>query len=208
MPRHLSDAGDFDMVEIGRLIEHPRNVNQGDYGAIESSMKANGFFGALVVQRSTRFILAGNHRYKVAKGLGYDRLPVMWVDVDDEAALRILLADNRTSRLGTDNEAALAELLSELAQETDEGLEGTGYDGDFLDDLINRLAGLDSPPGAPEPDEESPKRKQLGVFVLCSDEDEQEHVSAKITDIGWNSQRITVDESILSAKPPRARRRS
>ena len=71
---------------------------------------------------------------------GIDEVPVCWVDVDDETALRLLLADNRTTRLGRDDENVLAELLAELAN-SEAGLVGTGYDGDFLDELISDLAG-------------------------------------------------------------------
>jgi len=139
MPKLLNE--EYELVALNRLRPHERNVNQGDYGAIQESVQANGFFGALVVQRSTGKILAGNHRYEVAKQEGFDALPVTWVDVDDETALRILLADNRTARLGSDNEAGLAELLAELAA-TDKGLAGTGYAPEELDDL---LAGLNNP---------------------------------------------------------------
>jgi len=72
--------------------------------------------------------------------------------VDDEAALRILLADNRTARLGSDNEAALAELLTELAG-TERGLAGTGFDGDDLDTLLNDLAGQAGTELLTDPDE-------------------------------------------------------
>ena len=51
-----------------------------------------------------------------------------------------MLVDNRTTRLGNDNPAALAELLAELAA-TDKGLIGTAFSGDDLDLLIADLAG-------------------------------------------------------------------
>lgn len=97
MPKYLNSADDFEMVPITRLKPHTKNVNQGDFGAIEESIQENGFFGALVVNRQGAEILVGNHRYHVAKQLGYSELPVTWVDVDPETALRILLADNRTA---------------------------------------------------------------------------------------------------------------
>jgi len=137
MPRTINDGAED--VPLNLLKQHPRNVNQGDFGAIAESVEANGFFGRLVVNRRTKHILAGNHRYLVAKQQGFETVPVEWVDVDPDAELRILLADNRTARLGSDNEAGLAELLAELAA-TDKGLVGTGFDGDDLDRLINNLA--------------------------------------------------------------------
>jgi DNA modification methylase len=129
----------YEEVPLNRLKLHPRNVNQGDYGAISESIEANGFFGAVTANKRTGHILAGNHRYKVAKEQHAATIPVIWVDVDKDAELRILLADNRTARLGQDDENALAALLSELAV-TDIGLSGTGFDCDDLDAIIGRLA--------------------------------------------------------------------
>lgn len=139
-----------EVVSIDSLRPHPRNVNMGDIGAIHSSITANGFYGNVVAQRSTGHILAGSHRWLGARQAGLEEIPVTWVDVDDAAALRIMLADNRTARLGSDDEVALAELLQELAN--DGGLEGTGFDGDDLDQLLDDL-GRDPLPAEDEADE-------------------------------------------------------
>jgi len=152
MPRTINTA--IESVPLAALKPHHRNVNQGDFGAIAESIESNGFFGTLVANRRTGRILVGNHRYHVAKAQGFAEVPVAWVDVSDEEELRILLADNRTARLGSDNEAALAELLSELIA-TDVGLIGTGFDGDDLDRLIADLA--DAAPGAGDGDGEDKK---------------------------------------------------
>jgi DNA modification methylase len=138
MPKTINTS--IEEVLLGALKIHPRNANQGDFGAIQQSVEANGFYGTVVANKRTGYILAGNHRFAVAKSLGFERVPVAWVDVDDEEELRILIADNRTTRLGIDNEAQLAELLSELAA-TPAGLLGTGFDGDDLDRMIADLAG-------------------------------------------------------------------
>lgn len=148
MPEPRIINGPSENVPVARLREHPANPRQGDVGAVSESIEANGFFGALVVQRSTGYVLAGNHRLKAARALGMDTVPVFYVDVDDEAAMRILLADNRTSDLGDYDRAGLAQLLEHL-NSTDAGLAGTGYDGDALDDLLTDL-GLSSPDFAPD----------------------------------------------------------
>jgi ParB-like chromosome segregation protein Spo0J len=135
-------------VPLADLTAHPRNPRQGDVGAVVESIEANGFYGALVVQRSSGNVLAGNHRLAAAVALGIEKLPVLYLDVDDEAALRILLADNRTSDLATYDDRALAALLSELA--TVGGLIGTGYDGDALDELLKDLAETDFTPDDPD----------------------------------------------------------
>jgi len=177
----------FENVPLANLKPHPRNVNQGDFGAIHESIEQNGFFGAVTANRRTGHILAGNHRYKVAQDAHAATIPVIWVDVDEEAELRILLADNRTARLGHDDESALAALLSELAL-SDDGLKGTGFDGDDLDEIIGRMAGgvgggselLTDPDEVPE---NAPTRCKSGDLwqlgrhrLLCGDSTKREDV--------------------------------
>jgi site-specific DNA-methyltransferase (adenine-specific) len=141
----------FEVVQVSTLREHPQNPRQGDVGAVIQSIEANGFYGAVVAQRSTRRVLAGNHRLRAAKQLGSAEIPVVWVDVDDDRAVRILLSDNRTSDLGTYDEAALSALLTGLAETAD--LVGTGYSAEDLDEL---LAGTESPFSEEAPEDDAP----------------------------------------------------
>jgi hypothetical protein len=107
-------------VPLARLVPHPANPRRGDVGAIVASIRANGWRGALVVQRSTCHVLVGNHRLLAAGTLGLPTVPVLWIDCDDATAQRILVADNRASDLAAFDTVALTELLktvtdSELA---------------------------------------------------------------------------------------------
>lgn len=119
---------------INQLKLHPRNPRDGDIGAIAESIQQNGWFGTVVAQTSTGHVLAGNHRVQAAAALDIEKVPVHWVDVDDETGLRILLADNRTSDLATYKNEELAAVLERLAKKGKLG--GTGYDGDDLDALL------------------------------------------------------------------------
>lgn len=121
-------------VDPKSLEVHPDNPRQGDIGAIVTSIENNGWFGTLVAQRSTRQVLAGNHRLQAAIALDMQDVPVYWVDVDDAEAKRILLADNRVSDLATWDDTILVSLLESLAN--DDALLGSGYDGDDLDALL------------------------------------------------------------------------
>ena len=121
-------------VDPKSLVVHPDNPRQGDIGAIVTSIENNGWFGTLVAQRSTRQVLAGNHRLQAAIALDMQDVPVYWVDVDDAEAKRILLADNRVSDLATWDDTILVSLLESLAN--DDALLGSGYDGDDLDALL------------------------------------------------------------------------
>jgi DNA modification methylase len=144
---------DYELVATETLKKHPRNVNRGDLVAIEGSIAENGFYGAIVAQRSTGHILAGNHRFDAAVAAGMANVPVTWVDVDDDRALRILLADNRTTRLGHDDQEALAALLQEILTDTDT-LAGTGFDEAALDALLAEV-GVEQVPAEGLTDEDS-----------------------------------------------------
>lgn len=123
-------------IDIDSIQTHPKNVRQGDIGAISESLKAHGQYRPIVVDERTGQILAGNHTWKAAKALGWSQIQASIIETkDDDEALRILLADNRTTDLASYDDAGLAELLKQLIN-SDEGLEGTLYDGDALDQLI------------------------------------------------------------------------
>jgi len=120
-----SEAANVEQVATGDLIPHPDNPRRGDVKLIAESIEANGWYGTIVAQRSTGHVLAGNHRLLAAQQAGIETVPVYWVDVDDDAARRILLADNRTGDLaGYDNDQ-LAEVLAQAAEFG--GLGGTGW---------------------------------------------------------------------------------
>ena len=127
-------------IDIDTVHPHPRNVRQGDIGAISQSLQAHGQYRPITYQKSTGRILAGNHTWKAAKALGWKNIVASAVICDDEQALKILLADNRSSDLATYDDKELMDLLKELSI-NDPLLEGTLYDGDDLDDLIYKMQG-------------------------------------------------------------------
>ena len=129
---------EYELVPIGSIQPHPRNVNDGDVGAIVQSIRANQFFGACLVQKSTGNILAGKHRWLAARECELEIVPVIWADVDDETALRMVLVDNRSCRLGHDDPLKLSEVLQEIMSNAGT-LEGTGFTGDDLDEIIAEL---------------------------------------------------------------------
>ena len=130
---------EYTIVDIDSVETHPKNVRQGDIGAISESLKAHGQYRPIVVDKRTNRILAGNHTWKAAKTLGWTQINAGFIETkDDDEAIRILLADNRTTDLASYDDAELANLLKDLA-ETDEGLIGTAFDGDALDQLLMDL---------------------------------------------------------------------
>lgn len=118
-------------IDADQIREHPQNPRKGDVEAIKQSMQANGVYRPIIVQKSSGYILAGNHTYRAMRELGETRIPVIFVDVDDDTATRILLADNRTADLGDYNHETLIQLLQDIPD-----LDGTGYDPQDLENLL------------------------------------------------------------------------
>lgn len=136
----------YEMTPLGRLHTHPENPRRGDVDAIRESIQANGFYGAVVAQRSTGYILAGNHRYLAARSAGLTQVPVLWVECDAATAKRIMLADNRTNDLAAYDDPQLLALLESIRQEAqavgdsfDAALLGTGYLPEDFDALVRSL---------------------------------------------------------------------
>lgn len=130
----------IERAHINSVWTHPANPRQGDVGAIALSLRQHGQYRPIVVQRSTGYVLVGNHTLLAARSLGWSHIDAVFLDVDDEEAARILLVDNRTSDLAVYDPGALAAMLTDLAQQTEAGLAGTGFDSDDLDDLLADLA--------------------------------------------------------------------
>jgi hypothetical protein len=119
--------------DLTTLAEHPDNPNEGDDTALSEAMDSVGFYGAIVVQQSTNRILAGHTRRRVLLDSGETRGPVILLDVDDDAALRILLGDNRLAQLAIWNDAKLLATLDKLGGATNPAaLLGTGFTVDMM----------------------------------------------------------------------------
>lgn len=116
-----------DLVNPAELTLYPGNPRHGDVEAIADSIRTNGFYSPLIVQRSTGYVLAGNHRLQAAVELGITAVPVHYIEVTDVEAKRILIADNATSDKGINDDMALARIIAEV-QAAEEDTSGFGLD--------------------------------------------------------------------------------
>jgi ParB-like chromosome segregation protein Spo0J len=164
---------------IDAIKPHPQNPRQGDTGAIHQSIQTNGFYGTVIAQRSTGHILAGNHRWQAAQQAKAKTIPVTWIDVDDDHALRILLADNRTNDLATYNDAALTELLKSIQDDTGT-LAGTGYDEKELDTLLQKLNQTET-----ADDNSDQLISAYQIIVTCTNEQQQVNLLEQFAEQGY-----------------------
>lgn len=130
------DAIDYQRVNVDNLYTFEKNPRRGNIAKIADSLRVRGQYRPIVVNRGTHTgrdmeVLAGNHTLLAARSLGWSHIDCGIVDVDEQTARQIVLADNRLSDLGGYDDETLAELLDSLDDFT-----GTGYSSDDLDALL------------------------------------------------------------------------
>ena len=116
------------------MLVHPRNPRLGAIEAVAASLRRFGQRKPIVVQASTRQVVAGNHLVQAARALGWTEIAANVQDMDDAEATAFMLADNRTADLGSYDDALLAAILAEQAAA--DNLAATGYDDDDVASLV------------------------------------------------------------------------
>jgi ParB-like chromosome segregation protein Spo0J len=138
------DSSEYARVPISELVPWDRNPRaRMDEGSdrLASTIGAVGWGADVLVQKGTRRIIGGHLRVMAAKKLGLEIVPCKLLDVDDERASQIALADNRASEFAEWDQRSLADLLDEMDPARRQSI---GWDEG---DLANLLAEL-----APKPD--------------------------------------------------------
>jgi ParB-like chromosome segregation protein Spo0J len=114
------------------------NARTGDIGAITQSLMTFGQYRPVVARRDGT-VLVGNHTVEAARALKWEKVSVVWLDVDDEEAIRIAIVDNRTTDMAGYNAENLKLLLSEVNDYS-----GTGF---TQEDVSEIYAGGSTKPG-------------------------------------------------------------
>src|SRR3982751_439536 len=192
-------------VPVDKLKLLPGNPRVGDVDAIARSLAAFGQRKPVVANRDGT-VIAGNHTLLAARQLGWDAVAAVWVDDDTTTAHAYALADNRTAELGTYDDAALAAFIGQVRGADAELLAATGWTGDDLQDLLDRLA-PEPIPLATDPDdvpEQAPAITErgdhwmLGTHALvCGDArdagDVAEALDGALADMVWTDPPYGVD---------------
>jgi site-specific DNA-methyltransferase (adenine-specific) len=124
---------------VDKLRLLPGNPRRGNVEAVKRSLAAFGQRKPIVVRRSDRVVIAGNHTLQAAQALGWAEVAVVWVDDDDTTSKAFALADNRTAELGDYDEAALADLIGQVGSVDPELLAASGWDEASVAELVASL---------------------------------------------------------------------
>lgn len=165
-------------VDIDTLNVLPNNPRHGDIESVRKSYQQFGQRKPIVARRADRVVIAGNHQLLAARELGWKDIAVVWVDDDEATAAAFTLADNRTSDLGTYDDALLHALLSQVEAADDAALfAATGFNtfdmAALLESSLNPIAADDGHDDSNEDDEDPGEQVPERSALLA------------LSDLGW-----------------------
>ena len=102
-------------VNVGELTPNSYNPNrqsEHDFELLQRSMQEDGFTQPIIVRKSDHMIVDGEHRWRAGRELGYEEVPVVFVEFTDEQMRISTLRHNRAR--GSEDIALSAEVLRDL----------------------------------------------------------------------------------------------
>ena len=162
-------------VDPSKLVPaeyNPRQISQHQAEALKRSIDRWGFVEPIVANKRTGKIVGGHQRVDAAWARAVAKVPVHWVDIDEDSEKALNIALNKIS--GEWSEDLLGELLLELEQ-NGQDLEDLGFDADELQAIIDAAApepelqgDLDAIPEPPtEPITQPGDLWLLGAYFEC-----------------------------------------
>ena len=125
-------------IDEPQLLEG--NPRVGDIDSVAKSLDKFGQRKPIIVQCSTKQVIAGNHTLQAARRLGWTQIAVLWTDDDEATAKAFALADNRTAELGTYDDDALAAMIADVLDADEALLDAASYTMDDLEALLSETA--------------------------------------------------------------------
>ena len=166
-------------VATSSLVPWDRNPRKNDENVarVAKSIQRFGFASPIIARTADRTIIAGHTRWKAAKSLKMDRVPVRFLDLDPADAHLLALADNRLNERSPWDDAELQRLLGEYGLE-DAAL--AGWSSADLEKMADEL--LDD---VPSTDQSSAAVVGFAVLIECESEEHQLDVIGKVEEMGW-----------------------
>jgi DNA modification methylase len=179
-----TETMEIEMWAVDRLQPYDKNprINDGAVNAVAVSIESYGFRQPIVVD-TEGVIIVGHTRWKAAKKLGLEKVPVHVArDMEPEVVRAYRIADNKTGELADWDFDLLPIELSEL-QSAGYDLELLGFDSNELAKLLDTGVneGLTDPDEIPEPPDAAVTQPgDLWILgdhrLLCGDSSNPEHL--------------------------------
>jgi ParB-like chromosome segregation protein Spo0J len=119
------------------LLEWDKNprFNDGAVDKIAQSIQKFGFATPIVARSQDKRVISGHTRLKAAKLLNLDKVPVRLIELSEEEADALALADNRLGEIASWDDGLLSEILEDLKNNSFE-LDSIGFSEQELDQLL------------------------------------------------------------------------
>ncbi len=137
---------EVEMVRFQQLraaTYNPRHMPAAELEKLTRSIREFGFVEPVVVRKADNTVIGGHQRLEAAKALGWERVPVVYVDVSETEGKALNLALNRIH--GEWDLPRLGALLEELRDLPDLDETLSGFDEIEMDDLLADLEREQSP---------------------------------------------------------------
>ena len=133
----MNDHSVVEIERIDKLQPHHKNPRHNDHAvdSIANSIKRFGFTSPIIANKDGT-ILAGHTRWKSAKKLNLETVPVVYVDLSPVDAELLMIADNKLGEKADWNTDQLSDLLTGL-KEQGEDLDVLGFEDQELDSLLD-----------------------------------------------------------------------
>lgn len=93
---------------------NPNRQSEHDFELLVKSMEEDGFTQPIIVQKATKMIVDGEHRWRAASVLGYKEIPVVYVDMTPEQMRIATLRHNRAR--GSEDMELSVQVLRDLQE--------------------------------------------------------------------------------------------
>lgn len=110
------------------------NENDEEYKKIKNSIEEFGYVDPIIWNKRTGNIVGGHQRYTVLKDLGYDKVDVSVVDMNEQDEMALNVALNKVE--GEWDRNKLKDVIEQLEEDR---LMFTGFDEDEIDSLMNDI---------------------------------------------------------------------
>lgn len=179
-------------VPIASLVlddANPRTHGERNLAAIGASLEEFGQLENLVIQKSTRRVIAGNGRIRELMRLGVESVEVREVDCDDATARRLSVILNRSAELAGWDWGNLETIIEE-AGEAGFVVEDLGFTDAELEAIEEASAAAVEEAEQPEePPPASDQSSQLGekyqVLITCRDDVAQTELLQELNQRGY-----------------------
>lgn len=94
---------------------NPNSMNEDQFAMLVADFEENGFVGQPIIINSNNEIIDGEHRWRVARHLGYEKVPVVVFNPKDEDHQKMLTIGWNAKR-GENSPLKLAEIITDLNQ--------------------------------------------------------------------------------------------